>query len=289
VALFGPVARLALAGPRIGTEVFEGQVHDVGLQTVDVIVHKGPANGRSLGDLAADVGHGLYLNAVFRAGEAIPHGPQTVLRKGDIVRITGSAWRIKRLEEQTGRVVRPSLSTDIVTLALGLTAGALVGMITIPLGRIKITLGSAVGLLLVGICLSALRTRHPKFGGPYPEPARRLIEDLGLNVFVAIVGLNSGMGVINAMKQGSLPPIVFGTLIVGFVPALIAWVVGERLLRMNRALLLGAVAGGRCNSAGMQAAQEATGSNVPALSYPVTFAISNVILTLLSYVMAMVG
>jgi putative transport protein len=58
---------------------------------------------------------------------------------------------------------------------------------------------------------------------------------------------------------------------------------------MNVALLLGAVAGGRCNSAGMRAAQETTQSTVPALSYPVTFAISNVILTLLAYVMAMVG
>jgi putative transport protein len=186
-------------------------------------------------------------------------------------------------------VVRPSLSTDIVTLALGLTAGGLLGMVTIPLGHIRLTLGSAVGLLLVGIALSALRTRYPKFGGPYPEPARRLIEDLGLNVFVAIVGLNSGAGVIETIRQGSITPIVVGTLIVGFVPALVAWVIGRRALRMNIALLLGAVAGGRCNSAGMQAAQEATQSNVPAISYPVTFAISNVVLTLLSYVMAMVG
>jgi putative transport protein len=289
VALFGPVARLAVAGGRIGTEVYENQVQEVGLQTVDVVVHKGAAAGRSLGELAADLGHGLFLNAVFRAGDEIPHGPETVLRKGDVVRVTGSAWRIKILEEETGRVVRPSLSTDIVTLALGLTAGALVGMITIPLGHIKVTLGSAVGLLLVGIGLSTVRTRYPTFGGPYPEPARRLIEDLGLNVFVAIVGLNSGMGVIQAVRQGSLAAILAGTLIVGFVPAAIAWVVGSRLLHMNRALLLGAVAGGRCNSAGMQAAQEATRSNVPALSYPVTFAISNVALTLLSYVMAMVG
>jgi putative transport protein len=53
--------------------------------------------------------------------------------------------------------------------------------------------------------------------------------------------------------------------------------------------MLGAVSGGRCNSAGLQAAQEATASNVPAISYPVTFAIANVLLTLMSYVMAMVG
>jgi putative transport protein len=60
-------------------------------------------------------------------------------------------------------------------------------------------------------------------------------------------------------------------------------------LKMNEALLMGAVAGGRCNSAGMRAAQEATRSTVPAISYPVTFAISNVILTLLAYVMAIIG
>ena len=162
-------------------------------------------------------------------------------------------------------------------------------MITIPLGSIRLTLGSAVGLLLVGIVLSIVRTRYPTFGGPYPEPARRLIEDLGLNVFVAIVGLNAGAGVTKAIAQGSMTPILVGTLIVGFVPALIAWAVGRRLLHMNVALLLGAVAGGRCNSAGMRAAQETTQSTVPALSYPVTFAISNVILTLLAYVMAMVG
>jgi putative transport protein len=289
VALFGPIARLALAGGRIGPEVYDRVEREVGLETVDVVVGKGPANGRKLGELAADVGHGLYLDAVFRAGEEIPHGPETVLRTGDVLRVIGSAWRIKILEKETGRVIRPSLSTDIVTLALGLTAGALVGMITIPLGHVRLMVGSAVGLLLVGIGLSALRTRHPRFGGPYPEPARRLIEDLGLNVFVAIVGLNSGMGVIRAVQQGSLTPIVVGTLLVGFVPAIIAWVIGRRALRMNLALLLGAVAGGRCNSAGMQAAQETTNSNVPALSYPVTFAISNVVLTLLSYVMAMVG
>jgi putative transport protein len=235
------------------------------------------------------VGHGLFLNAVFRAGEEIPHGPETVLRKGDILRVTGSTWRLKILERETGRVLRPSLSTDIVTLALGLTAGALLGMVTIPLGSIKITLGSAVGLLLVGIVLSTLRTRYPLFGGPYPEPARRLIEDLGLNVFVAIVGLNAGAGVIKAVSQGSMTPIVAGTLLVGFVPAIAAWFIGRGLLHMNSALLMGAVAGGRCNSAGMQAAMETTQSNVPALSYPVTFAISNILLTLLAYVMAMVG
>lgn len=289
ITLFGPIAQLALAGGRIGPEIYDRVARDVGAETVDVVVHHAHVAGRTLGDLARDAGHGLYLDAMFRAGDAIPFGPDTEVRKGDVLRVTGSRWRIRVLEKEAGHIVRPSLTTDIATLAIGLTAGALVGMITIPLGAVRVTLGAAVGLLLVGIALSTLRTRHPAFGGPYPEPARQLIEDLGLNVFIAILGLNAGAGVVAAMAQGAVTPILVGCLLVGFVPPIIGWFIGSKVLKMNSALLLGAVAGGRCNSAGMRAAQESSQSNVPAISYPVTFAISNVIFTLLTYVLALVG
>jgi putative transport protein len=287
VTLSGKIPRLVAAGSRIGHEVYDRQARDFRIQTVDFVLHDRRIVGRTLGDLAKDAGHGLYLNAMFRGGEEIPAGPGTVLEKGDVLRVTGSLWRINQLEQLGARVIRPSMATDIVTLALGLATGALIGTITIPVGAVRITVGAAVGLLLVGIGLSTLRTRYPFFGGPYPEPARQLIEELGLNVFIAILGINAGDGVMKAISQGALAPIVVGCLVVGFIPAVLAWIVGERLLKMNRALLLGAVCGGRCNSAGMRAAQEATQSNVPAISYPVSFAVSNIVLTFFSYVMAM--
>ena len=206
-----------------------------------------------------------------------------------MLRVTGSRWRLAILEKETGRLIRPSIATDIVTLALGLALGGLIGMISVHIGKVHLTVGAAVGLLLVGITLSTLRTRNPSLGGPYPEPARQLLEDLGLNIFIAILGINSGAGVIKAIGAGALTPILVGCLVVGFIPGLVAWVVGGRVLKMNAALLMGAVAGGRCNSGGLRAAQEATESTVPAISYPVTFAISNIVFTILSYVMAMVA
>lgn len=288
LALYGSIERLLRAATVIGPEVDEPALRDVGAETVDVVAH-GPFAGHKLSELAADVGHGLYLNGMFRGGNEIPKGPDTVVRRGDVLRVTGTTWRIKALEKLVGQVIRPSVSTDIVTLALGLAAGSALGAITIPLGSMKIAVGSAVGLLLVGIALSVLRTRQPGFGGPFPEPARQLLEDLGLNVFIAVLGLNAGAGVAHALSGGALTPILVGCLIVGFVPAIVAWVIGAFAFKMNDALLLGAVAGGRCNSAGMHAAQEAARSNVPAISYPVTFAISNVVLTVTSYVFALLG
>jgi putative transport protein len=287
LALYGRVPRLLNAASVIGPEVDVPELGDIGSETVDVVAHRDDAVDKTILALASDVGHGLFLNAMFRGGVQIPWGPETVVRRGDVLRVTGSRWRIKTLEAHMGRVVRASVSTDIVTLALGVSAGSLLGALTIPIGGLRLAVGSAVGLLLVGIVLSILRTRQPAFGGPFPEPARQLLEDLGLNVFVVVMGLNAGSGVIKALSAGAVGPILIGTLVVGFVPAIIAWVVGAYAFKMNGALLLGALAGGRCNSAGMRAAQEASRSNVPALSYPVTFALSNVVLTVMTYVFAL--
>lgn len=170
IALCGQIPLLVAAGPRIGPEVYERVARDVGSQTVDVIALEPDVLGKTLRELVSDVGHGLYLNAMFRAGEQIPAGPDTKVMKGDVLRVTGSAWRIKRIETAFGKVVRPSLSTDIATLALGVALGALIGAITIPIGRIHLQIGAAVGLLVVGIGLSIARTHRPQLGGPFPSP-----------------------------------------------------------------------------------------------------------------------
>jgi putative transport protein len=289
VALYGTVPRLITTGPEIGHEIDAPELLERERQTVDLVVDGGNVRGQTLGQLAKTVGHGLYLNAMFRGGESMPFGLDVQVEKGDVLRVTGGKERIKELENSAGRVVRPSLTTDMVTLGLGLTFGSLLGAATVKIGSATIALSASVGLLVLGIALSSLRTRNPAFGGPFPEPARQLLEDLGLSVFVAILGLNAGAGVIHAVKTGGLLPVVLGVFAVGLVPPLIGWIVGLYLFRMNSALLLGAVAGASCNAAGMRASQETTRSNVPAISYPVAFAISNVLFTLLTYVTALMG
>jgi putative transport protein len=139
---------------------------------------------------------------------------------------------------------------------------------------------------VVGIGLGAIRTRNPGFGGPFPEAARKLLEDLGLSVFIAILGLTSGTGVVQAISSGSVLPIAVSGLIVGLAPPIVAWVFGLYVLKMNSALLLGAVAGGTASAAGLNAAQESAQSTVPAIAYPVAFAVGNILLTVLSYVLA---
>jgi putative transport protein len=286
ISIFARVPLLVEAAERFGPEIYQADAPQRELETVE-IVQKNPAVvGLTLGDMVKDVGHGLYLNAMFRAGDEVPRGPDVVIQKGDVLRVTAAPERIARVERELGPVVRSSLSTDLLTLALGLCTGALIGAITIPIGRIEFTLGS-LALLLVGIAFSTLRTRNPALGGPFPEPARQLLEDLGLNVFVVVLGLNAGAGVMRAVEAGALVPALATTLVIGLVPALSAWLVGLYVLKMNSAELLGAVSGARCASSALRSAQEVSESTVPAVAYPVTYAVSSLLMTLLTYVLAL--
>jgi putative transport protein len=286
ISIFARVPLLLEAEARLGPELYQADAPQRELETVEVVQKNAAVVGITLSDMVKDLGHGLYLNAMFRAGNEVPRGPDVAIQQGDVLRVTASPERIARLENELGPVVRPSLSTDLLTLALGLCTGALIGAITIPIGRIEFTLGS-LALLLTGIAFSTLRTRNPALGGPFPEPARQLLEDLGLNVFVVVLGLNSGAGVMRAVEAGALFPALFATLVVSLLPALVAWMVGLYVLKMNAAELLGGVAGARCASSALRSAQEVCESTVPAVAYPVTYAVASLLLTLLTYVLAL--
>ena len=90
-----------------------------------------------------------------------------------------------------------------------------------------------------------------------------MMEELGLNVFTAVLAINSGEAVHGVLTGGPVVSLLVSCLIVTSVPALVAWWVGRHLLKLNPALLMGAVAGARQNTSSMQAAEEMSESAVP--------------------------
>jgi len=255
------------------------------IRTVDVVVNRDQSAGRSLTDVLTAAAPGLYPNAVFRAGEEMPVGPATILKKGDVIRVTGTEPRIAQLDAKVGPVVRASHSNDVLTLAIGLLAGVAIGAIPVPIFGVSITFGSAA-VLLVGIIFGWLKTRHPALGGPISEGGRRLLEEMGLNVFTSVLAINSGAAVYQVLTQGPVWSLIVGCLIVSAVPALIAWWIGRHVLHLNEALLMGAIAGARQNTSSMQSAQEQTKSAVPGIGYPVPLAITTLALSVVAYFLA---
>jgi putative transport protein len=255
------------------------------IRTVDVVLSRDDAAGRTLPDLTKTMGPGFYPNAVFRAGVELPAGAETTLKKGDVIRVTGTEPRLATLEQKIGHVVRATYSSDILTLALGLLVGAFFGAIPVPIFGLGISVGAAT-MLVAGILFGWLKTRHPALGGPISEGGRRLLEEMGLNVFTAVLAINSGLAVYHVITQGPVWSLIVSCLIVSAVPAAVAWWFGRHVLGLNAALLMGAIAGARQNTASLRAAQKETDSSVPGIGYPVPLAISTVSLSVAAYFLA---
>jgi putative transport protein len=287
VVVGAPLAAQVRVREALGPELADTDARSrIPIRTVDVVVNSNEAAGHSLPEALAAVAPGLYPNAVFRAGEELPVGPAVVLKRGDVIRVTGTEPRIAQLGAKIGQVVRASHSNDVLTLSIGLLVGVALGAVPVPLFGVSITFGAAA-VLLVGILFGWLKTRHPALGGPISEGGRRLLEEMGLNVFTSVLALNSGAAVYQVLTQGPVWSLIISCLIVSSVPALIAWWVGRHVLRLNTALLMGAIAGARQNTSSMLSAQEQTKSAVPGIGYPVPLAITTLALSVVAYFFAL--
>ena len=125
--------------------------------------------------------------------------------------------------------------------------GFLIGAIEFPVAGSKVGLGNAGGLLLSGVIVSSLVSRL-RFFGNTPNAARNILEDLGLVVFIAIVGVNAGAALISQLTGTVALKIFIAGFIVTTVPPILVWAIGYHWMKINPAVLMGGVAGARSHS-----------------------------------------
>ncbi|WP_258767227.1 hypothetical protein [Bradyrhizobium arachidis] len=212
----------------------------------------------------------------------IPAGLKTELERFDIISVVGLKPAVNELGQMWGRIARYNTSTDLLTLSVGMIIGFLIGWIQFPAFGAKVGLGNAGGLLLSGVLVSSIVSRL-RFFGSTPNAARNVLEDLGLVVFVAIVGVNAGAGLVSQLS-GAIALKIF---LIGFVactiPPFIVWAIGFHFFKINPAVLMGGVAGARSHSGPCREAAVEIKSTVPWIGFPVAYAVSGVLLTVFGY------
>ncbi len=282
IALGGRLEALTDKMGLIGPEVADPRVLSVPLDQAEILVTNSEAVGKPLKEYRdSEIAGQLGLTKIERGGVSIPIGLETKLQKRDVLYVTGIKSAVQKAGEIFGIIARPSTSTDLFTLSIGMIIGFLIGMIQFPAFGSKVGLGNAGGLLVSGILVASLSSRL-RFFGSTPNAARNVLEDLGLVVFVAIVGLNSGAALLDMSGATAVKIFTVG-FIACSVPPFIAWAIGYHLMKINPALLVGAVAGARSHSGPCREAAVELKSSVPWLGFPVAYAISGVLLTVFGY------
>ena len=200
----------------------------------------------------------------------------------DIISVVGLKSAVNELGEMWGRIARTNTSTDLLTLAAGMILGFLIGRIEFPAFGAKIGLGNAGGLLLSGVIVSSIVSRL-RFFGNTPNAARNVLEDLGLVVFVSIVGINAGAGLLAQLTGALALKIFLAGFIACTIPPFIVWAIGFHIFKINPAVLMGGVAGARSHSGPCREAAVEIQSTVPWIGFPVAYAVSGILLTVFGY------
>ncbi len=283
VALGGATEALTDKMGLIGPETHDPKTLGIPLDQAEILVTNKEYVGRELETFRDQTVAGqLQIVKYERGGVPYPAGLKTKLQRFDVISVVGLRSAVDDLATMWGRIARINTATDLLTLSVGMILGFLIGLIQFPAFGASIGLGNAGGLLLSGVIVSSVVSRL-RFFGNTPNAARNVLEDLGLVVFVGIVGVNAGAGLL-AQLTGAVALKIF---IVGFVactiPPFIVWALGYHVFKINPAILMGGVAGARSHSGPAREAAAEIGSSVPWIGFPVGYAVSGILLTVFGY------
>ena len=269
---------LTARGTEIGAEVSDKELLDFPIEFLDVVITNKSLVGKTIVDLAAmDFARGVFLKKLTRVGEPMPFSPATRTERGDIMTLVGATRDVERAAKNLGYADRQTVMTDMIFVGLGIVLGGLVGLLTVTIGGLPLTLTASGGALIMGLVFGWLRAVHPTFGR-IPGSAMWIFDTVGLTVFMACVGLAAGPSFFSGLQKSGLS-LVFVGLVIAILPHTVAILFGRYVLKMNPVIVLGACSGAGTITAALRAIQEEAQSELPALGYTVPYAIGNIVLT----------
>lgn len=288
---------VAVAGRRdvlvslVGTaaeEVDDRELLAVRIEGVDVYVTDKDVDGKTLAELAIrPAARGVFLRKIVRGATAteIPILAGTQLYRGDIVTVVGRTPDVAAVTKMLGYPDRATDVADVAFIGAAIAIGALLGALVYKVGSVPLTLSTSGGVLIAGLFFGWLRSVRPTFGR-IPSPTVWFMNSVGLNVFIAVVGISSGPGFVAGLQQLGFSLFLWGVAVTT-VPLILAMYIGKYLFRFDDAIVLGCCSGARTTTASLGMINDRAKSQIPGLGYTVTYAVGNTLLTVWGMVLVM--
>jgi putative transport protein len=262
-------------------EVEDRELLAMPVEGVDVLVTNKEMDGKRLVDLVQmPETRGVFLRKIVRGATAtsIPILPTTTIQRGDLFTIGGRTADVGKAVKLLGVADRATDVTDMAFVGVAIVIGALIGSLVLKVGGVPLTLSTAGGALVAGIIGGWLRSVRPSFGR-IPTPTLWFMNSVGLNIFIAIVGISAGPGFVNGLKTQGIGLFLWGVAATT-LPLVIGGFIAKYLFRFHDALTLGILSGARTTTASLGLVVDQAKSQVPALGYTVTYAVGNTLLTI---------
>ncbi|MDR9891895.1 putative transporter [Pseudenterobacter timonensis] len=257
-----------------------GQEVDVSLSTRGtdlrverVVVTNEKVLGKKLRELHAKEQYDVVISRLNRAGVELVASPSASLQFGDILNLVGRPSSIDAVANIVGNAQQKLQQVQMLPVFIGVGLGVLLGSLPlyVPGFPAALKLGLAGGPLIMALILG----RIGSVGKLYwfmPPSANLALRELGIVLFLAVVGLKSGGDFIDTLTQGDgMSWIGYGILITG-LPLLTVGILARMLAKMNYLTLCGMLAGSMTDPPALAFANNLHGtSGAAALSYATVY------------------
>lgn len=259
----------------VGPEVTDHELLTFGSEYLPVTVSKKGATGMTIGELRAQpYMHGVMINKILRNDIPMQIRSGLRLEQGDVLTLVGTRDHVDVAVPEIGFSERRTNESDMVFIGLGIAIGCFIGALTLNIDSIPISLSTSGGAVLMGLVLGWLRTKRPTYGY-IPKQVIWFMDNAGLNLFIAIVGITAGPSFISGLKEVGIP-LFFVGIAATIIPLIICILVANKIFKFPAAVALGCVAGSRNAVAAIGAIQDSLDSTLPMMGYTVTYAIGSI-------------
>ena len=214
------------------------------LKVERVVVTNEKVLGKKIRDLHVKQRYDVVISRLNRAGVELVASSSASLQFGDILNLVGRPEAIDAVAAELGNAQQKLQQVQMLPVFIGIGLGVLLGSIPlfIPGFPAALKLGLAGGPLIMALILG----RIGSIGKLYwfmPPSANLALRELGIVLFLAVVGLKSGGDFVANLTQGDgLSWIAYGIFITA-IPLLTVGILARMLAKMNYLTLCGMLAG----------------------------------------------
>ncbi|MEM1211430.1 MAG: TrkA C-terminal domain-containing protein [Planctomycetota bacterium] len=245
-----------------------------------VAVSSGGLIGRTLGEVDTLGSYGVVVSRMTRMGLDIVPRPGTALQMGDLLTVVGNPEQLEAFAKVAGDRAKLLDESHLISLGFGITLGVLLGMtpIGLPGGAAGgFVLGLAGGPLLVALVMGHFGRMGPLVGY-LPRPARLVLMELGLVLFLASAGVKAGGSMVEVIQVYGVALLVSG-LVIATVPMLLGFWVARKWLKLSVLETLGGVCGGMTSTPGLGAVTAKTDAEGPVVAYATAYPVALILMT----------
>lgn len=248
---------------------------DSSLTSKHLIISKPELNGKKLGSLRLRNNYGINITRVSRSGVILLATPSLILQLGDRLTVVGKEHQIDKVAKVVGNTATKLKDPNLAVIFVGVVLGLLLGSIPIVIPGISapVKLGLAGGPIIVGILMG-------RFGPNFQmvtyttRSANLMLRGIGLSLFLACLGLDSGAHFIDTIMKGDGLLWIGLGFIVTTVPVIIMAIISLRLSKLDFGSTCGMLCGAMANPMALNYANDTIPGDNPAVSYATVYPIA---------------